>query len=142
MVFDPSSVKDDGRTDVFGIGCRKVQSIIGAQRETNHCQALVGLSHKFVEKLGCLRDLGLGLEMVSVERFAKSFRSGDVPRDLAMIEVRGEGDETGFGQTRAKSLDCFVQSPPGMQYQYTGSLARGRLDKKTLRLRTCHVNSL
>src|SRR3712207_8860338 len=53
------------------------QRIRGAQREANHCKAALGLSNTFVEKPGCIRDLGLGLEVAAVERSAKDFRIGN-----------------------------------------------------------------
>src|SRR6266498_4036739 len=96
------------------VGGYKVLLIIGAHREDNDGQAAVGLSSTFVEKLGCLRDLGLGLNVVGVDHIAKDLRIGNGVCDLAMIEVWGECHETGFGQSRAESFDCVVQPPPGM----------------------------
>jgi hypothetical protein len=44
----------------------------------------------FVEKQGRLRDLGLGLEVVSVKSFAEGFRIEDGVCDFAMIKVWGD----------------------------------------------------
>jgi hypothetical protein len=63
------------------------------------------------------------LEVVGVESFAKGFRIGDVVCDLAMIEVWSEGDETGLGQSRAESLHCVVQPPPGVEDEHSRSFA-------------------
>jgi hypothetical protein len=50
--------------------------------------------------------------------------------------------ETGPGKTRAESLDGVVQSPPGVEDQYTLTFAGGRDGEKALRLSMCHVDSL
>jgi len=83
------------------------------------------LSNTFVEKHSCLRDFGLGLEVVGVERLAKGFRIGNVVGDLAMIEVWSEGDETGLGQPRAECLRGVVQPPPCVEDQHSVAVASG-----------------
>jgi hypothetical protein len=96
----------------------------------------------FDKKARCRRDFGPSLSVVAVQRLAKNFGVGNRLCDLAMIEVGGEGDETGVGQARAKSLDGVVQPPPGVKDQYTRSRARRRDGEKALWLRLCHVVSL
>lgn len=103
-VVAPGPVKEDDGPDVFGIGLGEVERIVGAQRETHHGKAAVSLSHTFVEKYCCLRDLGVGLEVVGAESFGKGFRICNVVRELAIIEVWSEGDETCVGQSRAAAL--------------------------------------
>ena len=103
----------------------EVQRIIRAQRKANHSKTVIALPGTFAEKHRCFRNLSLGLEVIGVESTAKRFRVRDGICHLAMIEIRGEGHETGFCQPRAKSLDRVVQSPPGMKNQYAGSLASG-----------------
>jgi hypothetical protein len=80
---------------MLGIGSGEVQCIIGSQRESNHRK--VSLPHPVSEKACGIRDIGLGLKVVSVESLAQSFRTGNSVRNFAMIEVWGEGYETGSG---------------------------------------------
>jgi hypothetical protein len=100
------------------------------------------LSNTFVEKHCCIRDVGLGLEVVGVESFAKGFRIGNVICDLAMIEVWSEGDETGLGQSRAENLHCVVQPPPGMKDQYTMAIASGGNGEVAIGLGMWHLHLL
>jgi hypothetical protein len=76
--------------------------------------------------------------VVGIERIGESFRIGNGIGDLAMIEVRGKGNETGFGQSGTECLDGVVQSPPGMKDQYTGSLASGGMGKIAVGLNRVH----
>jgi hypothetical protein len=126
---------------VFGIGVGEIQRIIGAHGETNYCNAVAAFASTFAEKSGRLRDLGLGPEVVGIERSTEGFGVSDIVCDLAMIQVRGEGNETGIGQSRAESFDGVVQPPPGMQDQYTGPFARLREGEKALGLRLRHMGS-
>ena len=88
-----------------------------------------------MEELRCLGNLGPGLLVSGVGSVAEDLRLRDGSCNLAMIQVRGEGRETGISQPCADCLDCVVQSLPGMQYQYTGSPACRREGEKTIRLR-------
>ena len=134
-------VKQHHRTDVFGIGRRQLQCIIPAQREGHHCQAGLRLSSAFVQEPRGLQHLGPGLLVVGVQRAAQLLSAGDRVGHLAMIKVRGECHETGFGEARADRLESVVQAPPGMQDQYARSLATGWDGQKTIRLGLCHMDS-
>ena len=69
---------------------------------------MAGLFRPFAEKLNRFGDLGLGLKVICAERTGQSFGAGNGVGDLAVIEVGGKSQETGFGQPRAECFDGIV----------------------------------
>ncbi len=124
--------------DAVRIGCGEVQGVIGAEREADHRQEAAGRANPIAEEGGCLGDLGFGLEVACVEGPAEGFGGGDRVCNLAVVEVRGESRETGFGEPGAEGFYRRVQAPPGVQDQYRKSISGGGDGEKTERLRLVH----
>jgi hypothetical protein len=91
-------------TEPYFVHAHKMNDLI-ANRPMRVAHSL----RELFEEACCIGDLGLGLEMVGVKRFAKGFGIGNRVCDLAVIQVWGKGDETSFGQSRANGLYGVVQ---------------------------------
>ncbi len=128
------SVEKNDRADVFRIGGGKIERIVGAERETDDGQPAIRPRRALRDKRRGLRNVGLGVHMAGIERFAQRLGVGNGGGDFAVIEIRREGDEPGLRQARAKRLDGVVQSPPGVQHQHGGSRAARRRREKARRL--------
>jgi len=90
--------------NVLRISGSEVQRIKSAQGEADYSQSARGMCGTLNEKAGCICDLSFSLQVVGVESAAKGFSIGDVICDLAMIEIWGKGNVTGFCQPIAVSL--------------------------------------
>jgi hypothetical protein len=69
-------------------------------------------------KDAAVRDLGLRLDGVGVERSGKRLGVGNLVCDLAVVEVGSEACEAGFGQSVADLLHRVVETPPRVQHQH------------------------
>src|SRR5665647_1550655 len=85
----------------------------------------MGSSKMLAEKLGRLLHFLLSLDVVAIDFLVKPFCICNGIRYLAMIQVRGKGDITGLSQASADSLYGVIESPPGMQDQYSLTFASG-----------------
>jgi hypothetical protein len=76
----------------------------------------------FAEELRCGGDIGSSAEEVAVDPVTQAFGVGDRGSDLAVIQVRGKGDEACRGQPVADGLDGGIQPPPGVQDGFARSV--------------------
>jgi hypothetical protein len=119
-------VEEDDGADVFrGFG-RQGQSKECAQGEADHRHSPVGGGRLYVKVLRRLCDFGFDLQVIGIDCAAQNFGFGNRFCHFAVVEVRGKGDETGLGQPGADSFDRLVESPPGVDDEYTGACAGGR----------------
>ncbi len=84
--------------DALRFGGSQVERVIRSQRKSNHSNAALAITGALVEEMDRILDLRFSLEVIFIERLSERFRARNRICDLAVIEVRGKGDEAGIGQ--------------------------------------------